>query len=666
MLNFIKNDEKIDNVSVNVAFSQLLEKRISRRSLLKGAASLSTAWFAGFFPLLDVRAKQSLPVFQKKITTLNFSSVPFSNEDQITLPEGYLMQVLYAWGDPVGIKGNMPTFNHEGSNSAADQAVQAGMHHDGMHFFPLPYGVPNSVHGLLAINHEYLDPGLLTSDSNKIMTKEKYKKALAAVGVSIIEIIKKHEGSWEVVRPSQYARRITAATPIAIKGPAAGHDLIKTEADPEGLQVLGTLQNCSSGWTPWGTYLTCEENFDTFFCDLSKPKDHDFNKTRYGVADEEKIYKWNEIDFRWNRQSHPNEINRFGWVVEIDPYNPNSKAVKRTALGRFKHEGATLSIARDGRIVVYMSDDQRFEYIYKFISHKPWDPLNRENNCDLLDEGILYVATFDKNGLGGWRELTQGKNGLIAERGFANQGDVVIKTRLAADLVGATKMDRPECITVSPMNSGELFCTLTNNPDRGLEGKPSIDAANPRKNNTFGHIIRWVEDDNDPASLSFKWNIFVLAGRSDTQLPEHQAANFIGDAFGSPDGLYYAETGILWIQTDVSTNLLNQKEYEGMGNNMMLACVPETGEIKRFLTGPKGCEITGISFTPDHTTMFVNIQHPGESGKGLTNPLQPKAVSSWPDGSAGGRPRSATVVIQRQGGGVIGGNDEDFMLKKET
>jgi hypothetical protein len=654
MSHFSKQDELISNPSENTALSELVAAKLNRRQVVAGGSALSALGLFGGLLAPFAQAKAVAPDQPKKLDRLGFKPVPFSAEDRVIVPEGYTADVLYRWGDPVGIKGQMPAFKPDASNTALEQALQAGMHHDGMHFFPLPFGSTSSKHGLLAINHEYNDPGLLTPDGNATMTEEKYKKALAAVGVSVIEVAQRKDGGWDVVRPSRYARRITAETPITISGPAAGHALMKTEADPTGREVLGTLQNCANGWTPWGTYLTCEENFDLMFTDFSQKTEHDFNKTRYGVVDEEKINRWHEIDFRWDRQIHRNEINRFGWVVEIDPYDPKSKPVKRTALGRIKHEGATPAIAPDGRVVFYMGDDQRFEYIYKFVSAKPWNPKNRKANRNLLDEGTLYVARFNDDGSGEWLELTHGKNGLTAEKGFASQGELLIKTRLAADVVGATKMDRPEWIAVNPRNPGEVFCTLTNNSRRGAEGNPGVDAANPRKNNLFGHIMRWVEMDNDPTATRFAWNIFAMAGRPDAAADEHRQAKYLGDAFGSPDGLYYDRNGILWIQTDISTSIINQKEYAGMGNNMMLAAIPETGEIKRFLTGPNGCEITGISFTPDHKTLFINIQHPGEPASELSDPAKPKAISSWPDGAAGGRPRSATVVIRRQDGGTIG------------
>ncbi|HEY9104667.1 PhoX family phosphatase [Chitinimonas sp.] len=651
MSHFSKQDELVSNDTLHTAMSQLIAAQVSRRKLLAGGAALSAS---GLFAGLAMPEAEAAQVVAPQAKRLGFQSVPFSTEDKVVVPEGYSAEVLYAWGDPIGVKGRQPAFKPDGSNTAEEQALQAGMHHDGMHFFPLPMGSSGSKHGLLAINHEYLDPGLLTGDGNKQMTEEKYKKALAAVGVSVVEVARQKDGSWQVVRPSRYARRVHGETPIALSGPAAGHALLQTEADPSGKLVLGTLQNCANGWTPWGTYLTCEENFDTVFCDFSQKSDHDFNKTRYGVPDEEKTYKWNEVDFRWDRQLNRNEINRFGWVVEIDPYEPNAQPKKRTALGRFKHEGATPAIAKDGRLVIYMGDDQRFEYIYKFVSAKAWNAKNRKANRDLLDEGTLYVATFNEDGTGEWRELIHGQRGLTAERGFASQAEVLIKTRLAADVVGATKMDRCEWIAVNPQRQGECYATLTNNSQRGAEGKPGVDAANPRKNNLFGHIMHWVENGEDAAASGFKWDIYAMAGRPDAAAEEHRNARAMGDAFGSPDGLYLDHNGILWIETDISTSTLNQKEYAGMGNNAMLASIPATGEIKRFLTGPAGCEITGISFTPDHRTLFINIQHPGEPGNEITDPAKPRAISSWPDGDKGGRPRSATVVIRKNDGGVIG------------
>ncbi len=640
--------EACSNQSDNPAFSAVLDARLSRRNVLQAGSAAGMATLAG--GLLPAVAHAAPQVATRSAARLGFAAVPFSAEDKVVVPAGYVAEVLYAWGDPVGLKGNSPAFKADASNSADEQAAQAGMHHDGMAFFPLPQGSQADKHGLLAINHEYTDDGLLHPDGMKSWSGDKVKKAQAAVGVSVIEVEAAGKGQgWRVVRPSKYARRITANTPMAIGGPAHGHALMQTEADPKGVEILGTLNNCANGKTPWGTYLTCEENFDGYFVNDSGTLSD--NEKRYGIKNKDAGYKWAWEDFRFDLQINPNEANRFGWVVEIDPYDPKSKPVKRTALGRFKHEGATVTLAPDGRAVVYMGDDQRFEYIYKFVSKNRYQPNNRKANSRLLDEGTLYVARFDADGTGQWLPLVHGQNGVDASKGFADQGEVAIKARMAADVVGATKMDRPEWIAVNPRVAGEVYCTLTNNSERGSEGKPGVDAANPRADNKFGHILRWQEAGGNAAANSFKWDIFALAGKPDAAKAEHQGA-LKGDVFGSPDGLAFDRQGVLWVQTDVSTSTVNMKEYAGMGNNQMLAVLPESGEFRRFLTGPKGCEITGISFTPDSKTLFINIQHPGEPESERSDPTQPTAISSWPDGA--GRPRSATVAIRKLDGGVIG------------
>ena len=325
---------------------------------------------------------------------------------------------------------------------------------------------------------------MLFKDGVANWSHEKALKGQNAMGVSVIEV-KKSGNDWQVVRPSTYARRITVNTPMQLTGPARQQDLMKTAADPQGEVVLGTMQNCANGFTPWGTYLTCEENWSDIFV---KKAERNALEKRYGISDTDASYRWNEVDDRFNVDKTPNEPNRFGWVVEIDPYNPSSTPRKHTALGRFKHEGAAVTLASDNRVVVYMGDDQKFEYIYKFISDKKYDSANREAGMQLLESGTLYVAKFNDDGSGDWLPLVFGENGLDKSNGFENQGDLLIKTRLAADTVGATKMDRPEWIAVDPHSMGSVYCTLTNNSDRGMEGKAPVDAANPRAANLFGHI----------------------------------------------------------------------------------------------------------------------------------------------------------------------------------
>lgn len=458
---------------------------------------------------------------------------------------------------------------------------------------------------------------------------------------------------------SQYCHRLSlfcgiasplrqSDTPLRIAGPAAGHHLLKTAADPTGTQALGTINNCASGYTPWGTYFTCEENWNGYFANAGAiaPEQRRYNITAKGQG-----YRWHEFDPRFDAQAHPDEPNRFGWIVEFDPFDPGSVPVKRTALGRFSHEGAQVAVARDRRIAVYSGDDARFEYIYKFVSRDAYHPSDRAANRDILDHGTLYAARFNEDGTGEWVALVHGENGLTAGNGFAGQAEVLIKARGAGDTVRATRMDRPEWIAVHP-ETNEVYCTLTNNSDRGTKG-PGRDAANPRNSNVFGHIIRWREAGGDPAATKFEWDIFVLAG-DPMHADSAKRGNVNGDAFGSPDGLWFDKRGVLWIQTDVSTSALYKGDYANLGNNQMLVADVATGEIRRFLTGPRGCEITGITETPDGRTMFVNIQHPGETSSERNDPKSPHAVSSWPDGPSGGRPRSATIVIRRIDNGVIG------------
>jgi hypothetical protein len=604
---------------------------LSRRALMKaglGAAALAA------FPSCATRGTSP---------RIGFTPVTASSEDALRVPPEYVATVLYRWGDPTGIAGAMPEFRLDASNSAADQAVQAGMHHDGMHYFPLPPGSRGSEHGVLAMNHEYADVRLMHTDEQKTWSAEKVAKSQATVGVSVIEV-KLEAGRWQVVRPSRYARRITARTPCQVSGPAAGHALLRTAADPSGRTVLGTFGGCAHGWTPWGTYLTCEENFQSMFVDRGQVPPE---RRRFGFSAAGRNYRWHEHDERFDAAKHGNEANRFGWVVEIDPFDPASAPVKRTAMGRMKHEGAACSVGPDGRLAFYMGDDQAFEYVYKFVPARPWNPRDRAANRDLLDEGTLYAARFNADGTGEWLPLVHGSGPVTVASGFRDQGEVVVKARLAADAVGATRMDRSEWIMPHP-GTREVYCACTNNAARGRDRNEGPNSANRRANNVMGHIVRWREASDDPAATRFSWDVFVEAG--DPAQPEpHKKGNIRGDIFGSPDGLWVDSMGTLWVQTDMTTSLLNKGDHANFGNNQMLAVDPATGLFRRFLTGPRGCEITGFHTTPDNRTAFVNIQHPGE---GWTT--DPREASNWPDYAPNGRPRSATVVIRRKDGGIIG------------
>lgn len=561
---------------------------------------------------------------------LGFTSVPAGDADALRVPPGYTARVLLRWGDPVGSSAGSPGFKPGGGNSAAEQALQAGMHCDGMDFFPLRPGAAD--HGLLVLNHEYTDENLLQAGGARDWTAEKIAKSMHAVGVSVVEARLK-DGQWQVQRPSKYARRIHLGTPMRIGGAAAGHALMRTVADPAGAHVLGTMMNCAQGRTPWGTYLTCEENWHVYF-GAGGPARLSAQHGRYGLRAQGYGKPHAAFEPRFDMAREPNEPNRFGWVVEIDPFDPAATPVKRTALGRMRHEAASLAVGPDQRCAWYLTDDEPFEYLYKFVARDAWKPAQRAANRDLLDHGTLYVARFEAGGQGQWLPLVHGVGPLTAAAGFADQGEVLIHARLAADLLEATRMDRGEGATVNPATR-EVFIACTNNTARGAPGaKEGANPANPRNANFFGHILRLREAGGDVAASRFEWGFFALAGNP-ALADASGHGTFKGDAFGSPDNLFADARGLLWIQTDAP---VNQGPYAGMGNNQMLAGDPATGEVRRFMSAPKGAEVAGCVLTPDARTMFVNVQHPGDG-------------STWPDG---GMPRSATVVVRRDDGGVIG------------
>ena len=607
-----------------------------RRTLLRGGSAAVVALLA---PLAGCGTLGAAMGGAK----LGFKGIAPGAGDALVVPPGYVATALAAWGEPIGIPGNMPAFRFDGSNSAADQAVQMGMHHDGVAYFALD---GSSSHGLIALNHEYTDDGLLHVGGFAGMDAAKVKKAQNAHGLAVFEVERKGK-QWDMVRPSRYARRFTMDTAFSVGGPAAGHALMRTAADPAGRTVLGTLNNCASSRTPWGTYLSGEENWSFYFGGADTPTS---DQRRWG-ARKTGAYQWEKFDTRFDLSKSPNEFHRFGWVVEVDPMDPTSTPIKRTALGRAAHEGAWVGVTKDGRAVVYSGEDARFEYIYKFVSRDKIAPGGARANRELLDHGVLYVARFDADGRGRWLPLVHGQGPLTAANGFADQGEVVIKARQAADLLQATKMDRPEWLTIDP-HSGWVYCTLTNNSARGQPNQPGVDAANPRANNTMGQIIRW-KDDGDFDGAGFAWNHLVLAGDPANTRPEARG-NIKGDIYGCPDGITFDQRGVLWIQTDAAAAQMYKGEFANIGNNQMLACDPATGETRRFLTGPTNCEITGVAFTPDGTTMFISVQHPGETPSERSDPREPAKYSNWPDFRPGGRPRSANVVIRKVDGGVIG------------
>lgn len=693
----LKPSDTVCNTSQSEAIGELIEQRLlARRTFIKGSLGASALAVFGGTTLVGSLAStaQAATLPPAPLGGIGFSSVPANvlpMTDAVTVPPGYQAKVLVSWGDSLT---NAPHWDPSGAMDEATQLHCYGAHTDGMHFFPFPVtgkGAQENSRGLLVTNSEYVDPALVnnitpaSAYATVAITLDMVRAQQAAHGVNIVEIQQDKQRNWAVRRPSAFNRRITGNTPCKVSGPAAGHSMLKTADDPSGQEVLGTLNNCAHGYTPWGTYLACEENFNGYFGSADSSFMPTAHENRYGISRNGFGYRWHVADPRFDVMVNRNEPNRFGWVVEIDPWNPNSEPVKRTALGRFKHESAAVAIDSNRRVAFYMGDDERNEYVYKFVCANKFNPNSRAANRDMLDNGVLYVARFNADGTGVWIPLIWGQNGLTAANGFESQADVVIKARQAGDRVGATMMDRPEWATVHP-TTGEVYLTLTNNSRRGnrpvsannIDGStragsanPAVDAANPRPDNDYGHIIRWREMGSRVDATSFEWDIFVQCGDKSTSKTlaasytagefggqsVGYAGNINGDDYGAPDGLWFDKDGRLWIQTDQAGDA--RGDWVNIGGNVMVCADPSSGETRRFLTAPPHAEVTGVISTPDGRTMFVGIQHPGEDWEN-----QFTDNSNWPDNGANGtttvsangsfKPRSGIVVITKDDGGVIG------------
>ena len=604
-------------------FDRIAELVISRRSFL------GTAMFGASALVLGSAAIHSTEAIAA--SRLGFKSVAANSLDTVTVAEGYNWHVVAQWGDRLWSQSE--DFDEATRGTGASQEMAFGDNNDGMSLFS------HQGRSILVVNNEYVNRRIIygNRDSRLPENADDVRKGKAAHGVSVAEIEEK-DGRWQIVRDSKFNRRITADTPMEITGPARGHDLLKTAADPKGVESLGTWNNCGNGRTPWGTYLTCEENFNAYFSSSDRHLELTRQHRRYGIGHRDWGYSWASADERFDISRHPNEPHRAGYVVEIDPLDPASTPKKRTALGRFKHENAELVIAADGRVVVYLGDDERGEFLYRFVSAGKY--LSGGDNTDLLENGSLYVAKFDENGHGRWIELTP------ASTGMASQAEISIYTREAASRVGATTMDRPEWVAANPRRA-EVYCALTNNKNRGIKPNKGGDATpvggpNPRKANHYGQIVRWRPLEGDHGNDRFTWDLFVVAGNPGVHNDAYAGSDNINidNMFNSPDGLSFDRNGILWIQTD--GNYSNRGDFAGMGNNQMLVADSVTGEIRRFMVGPKECEITGICWSPDYRTVFVGIQHPGEKGN-----------SHFP-GGGDSVPRSSIVAVRRDDGGLIG------------
>lgn len=635
-------------------FMQVLAEGASRRTLLKGLLATSALAATGL-PRRALAAATSP-------STLTFAELERVTDTADHWPEGYRRQILLRWGDP--LFADAPAFDTAALDGAA-AARQFGTNNDFTAFLPLPQGSGASDRGLLVVNHEYatpwlMFPGVTDEDWREKLSDAQIAAVAAATGMSVVEV-RKAGAEWQPVLDSPFNRRIHLATPMDISGPAAGDDRLKTKADPTGRLVLGSISNCSGGITPWGTVLSGEEGgMDVFAGDYTVLPDQELVERQGWDEEDNDAYGVGRLDPRFRYAEEPNEWMRFDWVVELDPFDPQAKPIKRTALGRFTHEGAQVAVAPDGRIVVYMGDDDDFEYLYRFVSAKPWNPDDRAANRDLLDEGTLSVARFDADGTLTWLPLVQGSGPLTPENGFRSQADVVLRTRMAADLLGATPMDAPEGFVPHP-KTGKIYVAMTENEDRLPAGEgdagEQVNVANTRAPNPDGHILELVPPGApgkpDHAADVYRFDAFILCGDPADAAsgaachPETTANGWFTD----PDNLAVDPEGRLWVTTDGPpdagfNDALYVMDTEGPGRALP----------RLFYLPPVGSEVCSPAFTPDGKTVFLSIQHPGElrlsDGEDATGVAD--AGTTWPDFREGQPPRPSLVVLSREDDAPVG------------
>lgn len=645
-----KSDASLDasedigsNPSTGLPLTEIITARFGRRAVLGASAALAALATAP-----EAEAQLLVPR-QGGPSSLGFPELRHQLAETDAVAEGYEIQQVIRWGDPV--LADAPAFDAARVTPDA-QARQFGYNNDYLDFFPLPAGSANADHGLLVVNHEYTNtnlmfPGMGAGRESRTRSNAEQTRAEAmAHGLSVIEV-KRTNGVWGYVPAGPHNRRITAETAMRISGPAAAAPRMKTAADPTGQRVFGTLNNCAGGDTPWGTVLTGEENFNGYFGGDPAKTPHQAIMRRYGITGDTWYNWWRHMD-RFNVEKEANESFRFGWVVEFDPYDPQSVPVKRTALGRFKHEGATHAISADGRVAIYSGDDERFEYVYKFVTARPWNPNDRAANRDLLDDGTLYVGKFHDDGKLEWLPLVHGQGPLTSANGFADQADVLIEARRAADLLGATPMDRPEDVEANPVN-GRVYVMLTNNVRRTAE---QVNRANPRARNIHGHIVEIIPPGAgsarvDHAATEARWGIFIAAGKPgvDAGAQYHRATSDQG-WLSCPDNCAFDKKGRIWIATD------GAPETSGVADGLYAADTAGHGRAltRLFYQAPTGAEVCGPCFTPDNKTIFLAIQHPGEDpGSTFERPS-----TRWPDFKEGVPPRPSVIAIVKKDGGEIG------------
>lgn len=618
--------------SGGASFQEVVGARLSRRGFLKGLAS------AGALSLWP--GWGSAEAATAGASTLTFQELSHGLDETLHVAPGHTSQVLIRWGDPV--TADAPAFN-PASQSAAGQGAQFGFNNDHIAYIPLdPHGEDASRHGLLAVNHEYTDPRMMFPGSPSFdkLSDEQTEITILAMGLSIIEVRRTAKG-WVVVEGSQYARRITPHTEMVLCGPAAGHARMVTSGSPGGRRAYGTFGNCAGGITPWGTVLTAEENIQYYFQGDAAAGAEAVANQRMGLGRVRPSMAagWGRLHARFDLDKEPRAANHVGWIVEFDPRDPKSRPRKRTALGRFKHEGCGTFVNGDGRVVAYMGDDQYFEYVYRFVSAGRYHPNHRSANHDLLDKGTLSVARFEDDGKVRWLPLVYGQGPLTPANGFKSQADVLIETRRAADLVGATKMDRPEDVEVNP-RTGTVFVMLTKNHKR-----QTPNPANPRVGNNYGQIVELSAPGGDHSADTFTWDFLLLAGdpaEKEHGARYHEAVSRDG-WFMAPDNCTFDNAGRLWISTDGSYRY-------GFADGLWACDVVGPGRAltRHFLRTPREAELTGPCFTPDNTTLFCSVQHPGERSS-FDEPS-----TRWPDFDPKMPPRPSVVAVTRDDGGEIG------------
>ncbi len=616
------DDIAVARNTCGTCFENILKRRISRRTFLQGMCTTSTT-LAFTNDVIGANTNSSL----------SFSEIAHGLDENLHIPEDYSVQVLLKWGD--SLFSNTDEFNPY-DQSATSQLTRFGYNNDFVAYMPIGKSNNSSTHGLLIVNHEYVNSSLMHPGSPHPfeLSREQVDTEMAAHGLSIVEVQKKAK-TWKVNYRTQYNRRITPLTSMQLAGPARGHPRVKTKFSPKGEICLGTFGNCAGSITPWGTVLTAEENIQTYFIGKAKNTNEYESYKRFGLlGSKTALSVWGKYHPPWNLNHHPQAAMHAGWVVEFDPYDPNFVPIKRTALGRCKHEGCGVHINKDGRVVIYMGDDQIFEYVYRFVSKNKYQAGQQKHNLSLLDEGELAVAEFTDQGSIIWHPLKYGSRPHTKENGFNSQADVVLDLRKAADLVGATPMDRPEEIKVSP-KSGNVFAVLTNNFKRD---PLRTDAANPRALNRHGHILELIPPQQDHSAREYKWEVFILAGDPQSKLDRAYYHSQISENgwFSNPDNCSFDENGNLWIATDGFNR-------SGKADGIWISATEGKNKAlsKQFLRAPIGAEICSPCFTPDQKTMFCSVQHPGDD----SSFDQPS--TRWPDFDEQLPPRPSVIAVQR-------------------